>query len=836
MSEAYEHIFIEGLPDSERFRSAQGSGGERNIPIRDRDAHSAYLIGKFDSIYKDNILLKKERDAVSLPSRNGTYLEFKGSVGKELVTASLESLNAGIRLLNIREEEIREEVLVKAIVYIPKGKESIFINKIKDYSDSSKDNNGKPKNANLVNSIDDISLALLESMWTDSIELMPKDNLRWCEVWLRIDVKEDYKEQLNTFTDILDTLSISYKHNFIEFDERAVILVFVNNAFLIELLKRSDQFAEIRIGQEVASLWTDTDNIEQTEWVDDLLSRLNIVDSNVSVCILDTGVNNGHPLIEPLLDESNCLTVNDSWGTADVFINGGSRGHGTLMAGIVAYGDVQKVLESQDSVLVTHKLCSVKILPRVQNDTGNQENWGAYTEQAVLRSRIKNPERVLLYCMAVTSQDDIDKGSPSSWSGSVDKLCFGIEDDKKLFILSGGNINDNEIFRAYPDGNLSSSIQNPAQAWNALTVGAYTDKTIVEDELYREYNSLAPKGGLSPFSTTSLIWNKKWPIKPEIVFEGGNILKINSKGLDEFCNHEDLEVLTTSKEINFKKFDTICATSSATAQASWLAAKLASTYPNIWPETIRALMVHSASWTEEMKRQFGPLILKRDYNRIVRICGYGVPNIERALNSFENGITYIAENEIQPFIKEKIKNKNVIHINDMHLYNLPWPRDLLLSLDVDVKLKITLSYFINPSPGKIGWKDKYRYPSYGLRFALNNVGESKDEFRNRINILSRNQDEVIETTSGSDRWLIGEARDKGSIHSDVWEGTAADIAACNIIAIYPVGGWWKDRPHLKKINSNTRYSLVVSIDTPEVEVELYTTVATMIRVPIEIKV
>ena len=434
--------------------------------------------------------------------------------------------------------------------------------------------------------------------------------------------------------------------------------------------------------------------------------------------------------------------------------------------------------------------------------------------------------------MAVTTQENIDKGKPSSWSGAVDKLCFGSDDEKKLFIISGGNVAGEEAYRAYPDGNLNSSIQNPAQSWNALTVGAYTNKIIVEDELYRDYNPVAPRGGLSPFSTTSLIWNKRWPIKPEILFEGGNMLKSNGLGSEEFCYHEDLEVLTTSKEILTRKFDTICATSSATAQASWFAAKIASKYPEIWPETIRALMVHSASWTDEMKRQFGPFRNKHDYSNLLRICGYGVPDIERALNSFENGVTYIAENEIQPFIKEKSSYK----INDMHLFDLPWPKELLLTLDVNVKLKITLSYFIDPSPGKVGWKDKYRYPSYGLRFALNNIGESEEEFRKRINTLDREDDEKSTTVSGSDRWTFGQNRDTGSIHSDIWEGSASEIADCNLIAVFPVGGWWKDRTHLKKGNNRTRYSIVVSIDTPEEEVELYTTVKAMISVPVEIPV
>src|SRR3712207_7795828 len=37
-------------------------------------------------------------------------------------------------------------------------------------------------------------------------------------------------------------------------------------------------------------------------------------------------------------------------------------------------------------------------------------------------------------------------------------------------------------------------------------------------------------------------------------------------------------------------------------------------------------------------------------------------------------------------------------------------------------------------------------------------------------------------------------RSAGSIHADIWEGTAADLANRGAIAVYPVTGWWKENP------------------------------------------
>jgi len=62
------------------------------------------------------------------------------------------------------------------------------------------------------------------------------------------------------------------------------------------------------------------------------------------------------------------------------------------------------------------------------------------------------------------------------------------------------------------------------------------------------------------------------------------------------------------------------------------------------------------------------------------------------------------------------------------------------------------------------------------------------------------------------------------------------LASRGAIAVYPTLGWWKTRPKLQRVDQPARYSLIVSIKAPEVEVDLYNEVASRIEVSPEIKV
>lgn len=821
-----EHIF---LPNSytKDLPYTPISGGGRNIKFksRNRAKHAEDLISKIDAISKEN----KNLQTQSIVSHDGLYLHFVSSEGFDLTTKSLENLRQGIRLLNIQKKQSSSGIITYATVYLPFEKVSFFLKKIKDFKDKNT-SKGQPKNAALVNSIDDIQTALVEAFWTDDLNKLPINEPQWCEVWLRV-VDSIKDSQVKSFTQILDNLNINYDDKVLFFPERVIIQVKANKKIFQNLIYNSDLLAEFRIVSELNSFWVNESRLGQIHWSDDLAQRINIIASPVKVCILDTGVNDGHPLLK---DITKCDSVNPKWGNHD------HQDHGTLMAGVAAYGDLKSALSHNQQVELTHKLISIKILPPKNQSNDDEKNWAMYTEQAIYRGRSDKDDR-LIYCMAVTSDIGTNLGRPSSWSCSVDKVTYGEGNDQRLMIISGGNVNEPNQWKHYPNSNFTTSIQNPAQACNALVIGAFTEKiSTPSDPEFRNFTPFAKPRTLSPFSTTSVIWERgtgksKWPIKPDVVFEGGNLLKKVSTDDDlEIYSDGDLQVLSTSSKIQFKLFDTISATSAATAQAANLAAKISYKYPELWPEGIRGLMVHSANWAEEMFKQCGIKEIekakKSDIRTLLRVFGFGIPDEKKALSSRDNSFTFISQRTIQPFIKKVGDTK--ASTNTMHIYELPWPKQLLESLgDTSINLRVTLSYFIEPGPGELGWKDKYRYQSFGLRFHINNIDESKDQFIQRINKKEREEDFEKETNSGSNRWIIGTgSQDKGSIHSDIWKGTAIELANCNMIAVVPVIGWWRERVNLKKYNQKCRYVLLISLSTPDVNIDLITPVLHEIKV------
>jgi hypothetical protein len=160
--------------------------------------------------------------------------------------------------------------------------------------------------------------------------------------------------------------------------------------------------------------------------------------------------------------------------------------------------------------------------------------------------------------------------------------------------------------------------------------------------------------------------------------------------------------------------------------------------------------------------------------------------------------------------------------------------------ETSAKLRVTLSYFIEPNPARRGWKGRYRYASHALRFEVKTPTETEEEFKRRVNLAARAEEDEDQGYQGDAAdWELGpQLRHLGSIHSDWWEGTASALANRNMIAIYPVVGWWRERHHLGRWSKQARYSLIVTIQTPSEEIDIYTPVQVQIvpRVPIEISV
>lgn len=106
--------------------------------------------------------------------------------------------------------------------------------------------------------------------------------------------------------------------------------------------------------------------------------------------------------------------------------------------------------------------------------------------------------------------------------------------------------------------------------------------------------------------------------------------------------------------------------------------------------------------------------------------------------------------------------------------------------------------------------------------------ENVNEFRARINQAARDEEEGATAGGAAEDWLLGTFRDRGSLHSDFWLGTGADLAERDAIGVFPIGGWWKEKPYLDRFDARARYALIVTIRAPGSNVDIFTPVETAV--------
>jgi hypothetical protein len=687
---------------------------------------------------------------------------------------------------------------VTATVYVPKHKSDWMPKKLDAY-ETKRTKSDKPRYEKFINRIKQVESSSILSFVDDKETFRNLNpNLHYnFELWMSND-DEMFANNCAKFNSLgLEMIGAPLK-----FTDTIVVLINAQPNSLAKVPFALDGINELRIYHKPSEL-TRADVIEQQAWVELLEESTRDLtnDGSIKIALLDTGVNNGHPLLQRFVSNRDCVAVIAT-------DNADHDGHGTEMAGLSLYGDLAEVV-THGGADVCHRLVSVKMMPSDSEKPNSPDLYGVITEDAVMEARNHGAK----LCVMPITEESYCTGEASSWSAAVDQILYNQGECNSLLLVSAGNINEdipaNEDYR-----NICKDrpIQSPAQSVNAITVGAYTEKVFAA---YNPRNAqpIAESGDLSPFSRTSCPW-RQMRIKPDIVMEGGN------KAIDPLLGQmpmDDLSMVTTNANFRQNQFSCLYATSASTALAAKLVAEIQYANPSISSLSVRALIIHSAQWNDVMKQY--------DKSERLRMFGYGVPDRNKAIASQETNATFIYEGEMIPFM-ENADGGCAYHA--MHHFQLPWPKQTLMALaDTPVKMRVTLSYYIQPSPGRRSYKNLFKYQSAGLAFDVKLPEETLDSFFARHSKAQECDDKM---RNRPDRWAIGiENRECSAVQSDWMELTAAQLSECGDIVVFPTTGWWKNRK-ISNIPNRIPYSLVVSIETPEQDI--YTPIAQNIMIEV----
>lgn len=814
----------------------------RNV---DRVQRGAALVARIEQIERE--VGREPATFEGEPSgRNGFPLEIRTAFGHEISVDDVHKLTtkSDIEILLVVPERLHDgSVATRMLLHVPYGQLGALREKFRRFGEETTEKGNTP-NAWIAN-LDEIARAAISGLWTDEEPLPSDSGVHWWEFWLLAG-----RGNLEVFKFLADRFGVRLKPGVVKLPERVVVIGSATRAQLEEAVPLLDCLAEIRRARATSLEWTNLDAAEQQEIAADAAERVALPsDDAPSVCLLDTGVNRGHPLLTGILHPNENQTI---FGDGDASDGYPGSGHGTLSAGLAAYGDLRGIFDHSDPVPVSHWLESVRMFDKTRPH--EPDNFGDATRQAVSTAETVKGQRRRVFALPVSSEGAND-GRPSSWSGAIDALAFGSEEEgepKRLIILSAGNTDYLSSDRplSYPEENQRSAVENPGQAWNALTVGAVTHRTIREtDPESRLLREMAQPGRLSPHSRTSIPWDRHWPIKPEIVMEGGNL----AIDIDWMAYRRDsIDLLSTSKDVRGRLIAPFRATSASTALAAKLAAEIRADYPSMRPETVRGLMVHSARWSDRMLNGLNPHRsgTSKDVEKLLRQYGYGEPDTARARASAQNAVTLFREDSLRPYTNGR-------KLNDCHIHTLPVPSSLLSDPQMgDAILSVTLSYFIAPSPSASNRMpgSRYRYAGSLLRFEVRNVNETEESFLSRVgNAAADDESDEGDQPTEEDvaalgnrtrinhgRWALGPGlRGKGgSLIHDVWRGSAVDLLTMNQIAVFPKKGWWsyrtfpKDSPWHQCYHREIGYSLIVSIETLA-DVPLYSEISNLVAIPLD---
>lgn len=608
------------------------------------------------------------------------------------------------------------------------------------------------------------------------------------------------QNNIERFIEGYDGSIITYIDNaeiYINFPDSFTAKVSINGKGLKDIVTNFPYVFEIILLEDIAVGNASSNNSFEE------VNNINIIspsqDSPI-IGIIDSGIEINNPLITPAIYESYSYVPNDS-STDDKVRD---TGHGTSTAGLLLYNNI----ELSGDITLPYWIRNIRVLD--ENNDLRKELVGADLISNIIKKyNIETNRKTRIFNHSIGESKPCKLVHMSSWAAVIDKYSY---ENDILFIQSAGNLKPKEILdyvignNNYPDYlNFDASrICNPAQSLQALTVGSISPADYIGENV----ELLGEKDKPSSFSRSGPgIWDS---IKPDVVEYGGNYaLKREGNNLN-LLRPTELCINAPVKSKNRKLFSkSIIGTSFSTPKVAQIAATLEKQFPGASTLLYRGLIAQSARWP----------VWAHSYNNkseVIRRLGYGLPSLERATTNNEYRVTLFADNM-------------QIESNNAHVYKVPIPESIRnIGEDYDILIEVTLSYCANSRRTRRRIKG---YLSTWLDWSTSRLGEDYDIFKNRVFTTGR----VDENDEGVLKWTIGERRNYGQANdfSTKFSTLQKDWAFINshqlpedfCIAVKAHKGW--DDASL------ANYSLIVSFEAIDKDVEIYNEIRTAVEVEIE---
>ena len=556
-----------------------------------------------------------------------------------------------------------------------------------------------------------------------------------------------------------------------------------------------------------------------------------------AVCVIDSGIQEGHLLLQPAIDQatSHCFLPGKAASDVADYVAGG--GHGTRVAGAVLYGE-------EVAKTGTPKLPFWIQNARVLDDNNRmpEEVFPAEAMRTVVERYHLGPRATRIFNHSINAYGYCRLRYMSSWAAEIDALS---DEHDVLVIQSAGNINPTgpipypgvkdhlDAGRTYPDYlyEPSARVANPGQSLQALTVGSIAYDAF-ETADWQSF-ATAPDGP-SAFSRSGPgIWDV---IKPEVVEYGGDFIRTNNQpadvqgggGIPEAC--PELVRATLAGPGPAVDRDAT-GTSFAAPKVARIAAELQRLLPAESTLLYRALVVQSAqwpAWAEEVLTQIrtpapGQTRAQRHQRKqlllahaapIIRCIGFGIPDLTRATSNTDHRTTYISTSETP------------IHASECHIYQVPIPAALRGPADdFDVRIDVTLSYVAQPRRTR---RNLRRYLSTWVDWISSKLGEGLNTFHDRAIKGEEAEGEESEgtalpgtvlpwtlhetDTTGSVR---GTRRNSGTVQKDWAVVKSNSLPDHFCIAVRGHQGWSNDP------DTAARYALAVTFEIVGQEISIY---------------